>query len=457
MKKLKKNNFINKLETFLIFSIPVVVFLSYYPIIRLGSTDSMNLELSIPLIVLAILGVISMRWIVKIWRKLGVKNFLFSAAIPFYISLSILWSPNKLRAILVTGIVWLIWLVALNVLFGRKLKIAELQKILYLYLGSAALVSLFCILQCIADVLGLSRNYTLLCQGCTYMTFGFPHPNGFTIEPQFMGNLLLGPCIISLIIFYYNIKNKKRKSELLPSLLLCVFLNTTLYIIFSRGAIYSFVLAAAGVFIYYLVRRDGLKSFFIPLIIVISFMVGLLFQGILAAVSPTSEGFYEAAARSIHQISLGIVDIRPKTAPSKNEAIFTGYIEESTDIRLSLSDVAIKAWTNYPIFGVGIGGAGMAIHAIEESYSAKEIVQNQYMSILLELGLVGIVLIIGGIVWLFIYVIKNKSIVNSAILVAYLASLFFFAGLPNALHIYLLTPMLAPSRDKYLMVKYENE
>ncbi len=457
MKKPKKNNFISKLESFLIFSIPVAVFLSYYPIIRLGATDSMNLELSVPLIVLAVLGILSFRWIPKIWKSLGAKKFLISAIIPFYICLSILWSPNKLRAILVSGIVCLIWLVALNILFGRKLKIAELQKIIYIYLGSAAVFSLICIFQCIADVLGVDRNYTLLCQGCTYMTFGFPHPNGFAIEPQFMGNLLLGPCIISLIIFFYNIKNRKRKSEILPYLLLSAFLMITLYIVFSRGAIYSFVLAAAGIFFYELFRKPNIVVFTLPLLVACSFGTGLLFQGFLAAASPTSEGFYEGVARSVNQISLGIIDFRPKALVGENESIFDGYIEESTDIRMSLSEAAFTAWKQNPIFGVGIGGAGMAIHEIDNSYSSKEIVQNQYMSILLELGVVGILLIGGGVIYLCVYIIKKKSVVNCAITGSYLVSLFFFAGLPNALHIYLLTPMLAPSRDKYFMVKYENE
>ena len=115
MKKL-----LNKIESLLILALPVVVFCSYYPVIRLGATESMNLELSLPLILLALLGVLSIRRLAAVWRKLGAKKFLISIVIPFYISLSIVWSLNKLRGILTAGIVWLIWLVALNALFGRK-------------------------------------------------------------------------------------------------------------------------------------------------------------------------------------------------------------------------------------------------------------------------------------------------------------------------------------------------
>ena len=139
MKKL-----LNKIESLLILALPVVVFCSYYPVIRLGATESMNLELSLPLILLALLGVLSIRRLAAVWRKLGAKKFLISIVIPFYISLSIVWSPNKLRGILTVGIVWLIWLVALNVLFGRKLKRAEVQKIVRIYLGAAAVFAAIC-------------------------------------------------------------------------------------------------------------------------------------------------------------------------------------------------------------------------------------------------------------------------------------------------------------------------
>lgn len=452
MKKL-----LNKIESLLILALPVVVFCSYYPVIRLGATESMNLELSLPLILLALLGVLSIRRLAAVWRKLGAKKFLISIVIPFYISLSIVWSPNKLRGILTAGIVWLIWLVALNVLFGRKLKRAEVQKIVRIYLGAAAVFAAICALQCVLDVLGVGREFTLLCQGCTYRTFGFPHPNGLAIEPQFMGNLLLYPCIISLFIFYYKIKVRESKREIWRAFFLTFWLNMALYIVFSRGAIYSFVIAAAGIFIYSAIRRDGVKVFTIPAVILVAFIGALVFQGVLAEISPTAEGFYDGVARSVNQMSLGIIDIRKPVEISENESTFDGYVEESTEIRLSLTDVAIKAWKNSPIFGVGIGGAGIAIHDADNNYSAKEIVQNEYISILLELGIVGIALIAGGIVWLFIYEVKHKYIINSVAMSAHLISLCFFAGLPNALHIYLLTPMLAKSRDEHFMVKYENE
>ena len=64
------------------------------------------------------------------------------------------------------------------------------------FFGSALFVCVWCMVQCILDVAGVSQDVTLLCDGCVYKMFGFPHPNGFSIEPQFMGNLLLAPILV---------------------------------------------------------------------------------------------------------------------------------------------------------------------------------------------------------------------------------------------------------------------
>ena len=234
-----------------------------------------------------------------------------------------------------------------------------------------------------------------------------------------------------------------------------------LYVVFSRGAIYSFVIAAAGMFIYFLTQKNGTKTLAIPGAILVAFGLALVFQATLAAISPTAEGFSDGIARSINQMSLGIIDLRKPVAEevieSDNNSTFDGYVEESTEIRLSLNEVAFKAWQKSPVFGVGIGGAGVAIHNIDNNYSAKEIVQNEYISILLELGVVGLALVVAGIIWLVYFEFKQQNMINLAAITAYLISLCFFSGLPNVLHIYLLMPMLGKSKDKYFMVKYENE
>ena len=88
-------------------------------------------------------------------------------------------------------------------------------------------------------------------------------------------------------------------------------------------------------------------------------------------------------------------------------------------------------------FGVGAGSAGTAIFKTTHQISnSSEIVQNEFLSILLELGFFGFmgwVLIIFGL----IRKTKNDKYIW-AIILTFLIQWFFFSGLPNALHIYLI-------------------
>ena len=128
-------------------------------------------------------------------------------------------------------------------------------------------------------------------------------------------------------------------------------------------------------------------------------------------------------------------------------------------MRKEMTENAIKIWRENPknlLVGVGIGGAGVAMHEAGLTEDAKEIVQNQYASLLLEMGLVGVILIIATGVGLICVVVKraNKNeLVNglpmvAALVIAYGVSLIFFAGLPNALHIYIMPVLLMVMCDK---------
>ena len=170
----------------------------------------------------------------------------------------------------------------------------------------------------------------------------------------------------------------------------------------------------------------------------------LLLQGIWAEISPTNENFAQGIQRSVHQITLGKIDIREKVESEGDKSTFSGYIEESTDIRLNLNEIAMGAWGHNNIWtGVGIGGAGVAINEYDNQLSSREIIQNEYVNLLVELGIIGVVLFM-----IFtIYIIKSMKNIKGGILlipiiIAYLVTLCFFSGFPNVLHIYLLTPIL---------------
>ena len=130
---------------------------------------------------------------------------------------------------------------------------------------------------------------------------------------------------------------------------------------------------------------------------------------------------------------------------STKVAYFDGYVVESTNVRMKMNYVASKLWMKdfqTMVFGVGLGGAGQALYNNGLTEWPKEIVQNQYMSLLLETGLIGVIILILTLVFVVVLAIKMKqSVVILTLMVAYGVSLTFFAGLPNALQVYLM-PML---------------
>lgn len=461
-------------------------------------------------------------------REKTIAKSLIFLLFPLYATLSVFWSANPLRTILTSGILWLLFFAIFATLRLSplleppcKLKIWVIRA----FFASTAVVCLFCFVQSLLDSCGLSRETTLLCAGCTYRSFGFPHPNGFAIEPQFMGNLLLAPTLLTLYLLCQiagkttshpnkteqNLKTEHagpeqttttfphlRKTCVKPTLVACAILfSTTLFFTFSRGAIYSYALGLL-ILIIFALRCHTFRPTLI-IIPVATFLLSLGLQGTFAHFGPTSETFTSAVTKSIHQLSLGLIDLRPQPSDqakaniseatnitnkdgadnlpedTDNQAnagldatrrerpesvtvsedelpapIFDGYVADSTNVRLGLSSAALATWSQSPvtmIFGVGLGGAGVAMHHFDPANnpSPKEIVQNQPISLLLETGLLGVALLLAALYLAF----RSKPLKNPqnlpflvALITAYLFSLQFFAGLPNALHIYLIPPLL---------------
>ena len=127
------------------------------------------------------------------------------------------------------------------------------------------------------------------------------------------------------------------------------------------------------------------------------------------------------------------------------------------------------------LFGSGLGSSGIALYrAFPELGSTKEITQNEYVAILVEAGFIGILIIFcSGTCVFYLCYSRQKSVKPSSsqsskqsmkksnftnlissitpaklyfasLILAYAASVCFFSGLPNALHIYLV-PILYPA------------
>ena len=498
----------------LLWALPIILFFSYYPVIPLFSTESSNYEFSLPLLWLLLMGVLSMpNFLVDLCNlitkktpltKVPVQIPLILSSIPLYFSLTLLWSPNKLRGLMTAGIIWCLYLSLLTFYKNIILKKIPLSLEKPFLLG-ATLASGFCWLQAILNTLNIPGDQILLCLGCTNLSFGFPHPNGFAIEPQFMGNLLLAPAIF-LVFKVIHPKNHQTRQTKILYLALAGCIISTLFLIFSRGATYSFFLAVAVIFLYELfhAKKKLLVTSKIISLILFPLVFVTLIQGLMSEFGPTSDTFLGGVSRSLSQMTLGRIKIllpeaknpsvtsneSSSLAPNDNAStnssanststtpLFDGYIAESTDIRVKLSKMGLQLATSHPkqfFFGSGLGSSGVALYQMfPELGSTKEITQNQYVAILVETGFIGILIIFcsGACVIYLCYscqkLVKPSSSQSSkqsikksnftslisniapaklyfaSLILAYAASVCFFSGLPNALHIYLV-PVLYPA------------
>ena len=545
----------------LLYVMPLCLFFSYHPVIKLGESEAMYFELSVAEIWLVAYDIVAFAEMVrrkKLLAGLKQKWWWMWLLFPVWLTLSVLWSLNVTRGVLTAGMMWLV------VFAGSGMWVLkdELDERLWArwwrwFFGSTLLVCGWCVVQCILDLVGVGQDYSLMCDGCTYHMFGFPHPNGFAIEPQFMGNLLLAPAIAAAWLFSRGDCNsvlrgrgssrpslrgsdpssldqgsptgrrletksklfacsapvvvgrnlRKPLKTLLPVasqesydngscslcsifLLVCFFIITaTLFLAFSRGAIYAFVvgmLFMSGFVVFGAKKRErgGLwkRVGVVWGLVILSFVVVLNLQGLMAEVGPTNDSYSDGVAKVLNHLSLGVIDIKGddtmkrdkgmgntegelvndefvvvekpvenfdggvKDSSKKEEAVFDGYVAESTDTRVRLSGAAVQVWSQSvpnALFGVGLGGAGYALYNNGLSPAPKEIVQNEYASLLLETGLIGVSLLVLTLVLIVRVVWKNDSrAMVLGLLLAYGVSLVFFSGLPNALHIYLLPAVM---------------
>lgn len=519
---------LSKIQQIMLLCLPFCLFFSYHPVIPIFSTSTTNFELSIPLLWLLIFAILSLPenfrlYIYSLRIVIKTKTLvnktprpssrhktdklyphflrLFSLIYPFFVTVNSIGSPNFLRAILTSGVIWCICLSLLTILQNISQYKTQIGKSFNKNLLIAGtLASAFCWFQSILDITGTPREFTFLCKGCTSTVFGFPHPNGFAIEPQFMANLLLAPIFLSLFYLLERPKNHSSKLNSDPYLAsrlghflrlgLPLFLVATLYLTLSRGAIFSFWVSVFVLFIYQIVKLIKQKScrreilFRQPLIFSAVVFLPLFFtlsaQGLFTELGPTSHTFFDGVSTSVSQLSLGRIDLAKvfhetnennKTHEShesnklhlsdlntdaaasvQKTPQFTSYIEESTNIRLNLNRLALSSWRTSPrrmLAGVGLGAAGLTLYQeFPELGSPKEIIQNEYLAILYEQGICGVIMIICvTILFVLTYKLHNKnhektSIYGRVLALSFALTLCFFSGLPNALHIYLLTPLL---------------
>lgn len=434
---------------------PVMVWFSYYPTLQLGRQSGTNLELSIAMVYMVVLALVGLpsAWRARQQLLSNHAVWLFGGYVAWHI-LSIGWAINPLRATLVAGVWGILLLDFLAVCCMPHLR-ELLPVLLKVMVGTAVVMSLVAIVQV---AYGAWFDWGL-CAGCVASGFGFVRPSVFAIEPQFFGSLLLAP------ILFLSSRVLLKKSNQYEWFYL-VILFVALYLTLSRGAIYACLLAIGVQFVLTIKKRSqgvwASGGVLASLMLCAGFM-GMGWHGLFTQLNPRlSDTFYDSVAKSVNHMSLGRVTVpsrqaRPVALPAApqqpvsspksisgqhptQKAAFDGYVERSTRERTGLSQLASQTWTSTPrhfLFGVGAGGAGRAIFQQTGGTTSEfEIIQHEFLSVAVELGLVGLVLF-AVIIWIMYRQTARCSVVCWGILTAFVVQWNFFSGLPNALHIYL--------------------
>ena len=433
------------------FMAPIMIWFSYLPQISLAEDGTMNYELSLTLIYVVILAIVGLP---RVWHHRSElrqsRPVRLASTFVGWSGLCVIWSDNHTRGLLTFAVYVTLYLAFLALVAERRLLCQLLPKLVRVAIRATASACLLAIIQVILGTFVVADRHTLgLCAGCVAGQFGFIRPNLLAIEPQFLGSLLLAPL---LYITYLTLRGKHDYAK---QPLLLVLMLTTLWLTLSRGAIYAYL---ASLVVMILLVRKWRRQLVVVGLIALSLVVCLVCQGALASTNPRIDSsFTQAVSTSLNHLSMGIIRLpyqrKSPTSPPlipqdhDKQPAYHGYVVESTNVRLSLTKTALAAWRSnrlgQQLFGTGLGSAGIVLARQTGSQYQKEIVQNEFVEVLLERGLIGLVLL-GGLVALYGRLCsQRRDYLALAILVAYLTQWCFFSGLPNALHIYLVLALLS--------------
>lgn len=421
----------------LIFTLAALVF-SHHPLIPLGTISGVHIELSLIYFLALCSTFISLP---LIWRQRSIildnTLCLTLVTLVIYTAISILWTSNPIRGLITAGFFLLMVGFALTISLRYKEFLRYKEIAIKTLVITYTLALLWAAWQILGDLLAVDPAYTLLPAMYEGNVFGVARPTGFALEPQFLASLLLIPLAFEL---RQLLSGKQHRFSYLNLFVISVIFFLTL----SRGAFVGLVVVLA---LLLLTRRHSFARYvksLSPIIAGFFTMLLLIFFG--ATIRQDNISGYDGLKRTVSHISLGIINL-PEHSASKNTTIQTttkkpsanpdGYIKASTDSRLSMSQEAIRIWTKNPenfIYGIGIGGFGTSLTPPRPS----AIVNNYYLELLAETGVIGFGLFATFLTSLGITLIRLKSWLLLAIVAGLFTQALFFSGNANIIHIWAL-------------------
>lgn len=336
----------------------------FLPFERIGSYDIAGITIRISQVV-ALLTILA--WI---FRGFNLQSFKLRAQPLFWPVLifltlnatAILNSPNPERSLKVW--IFTAFTISIAVLMPNVIRhgdqLPRLIKILYF---SFFIVTIFGLFQFLGDIIGLSPEITGLRPQYTKDILGFPRIQSTALEPLYFANYLLIPLCVTISLLLS--KAYKIKPIFLLGLIGLGGINLVLTV--ARGGYIAFAFCLLlFLFIYFW------QLFKIRNIIYLAIAVVIIFFGANYFLDLNLEGAKDDFLE--HSVN-----------------IFEGasYEERSYTI-----EQAYFAWLEHPYIGIGPGSFGpyVSYHPLETPSDGYLIVNNEFVELLAETGILGLLL-----------------------------------------------------------------
>ncbi len=374
----------------------------FLPFERIGSYDVFGITVRASQLIALVLMVV---WLAKGIVNKNLKPAYNPTTIPLLAFLlinliSLTNAVNLERSVLVFAFtvftIFFSWIIPQYVKDKDKLK-----RIINILLITAALVSLFGIWQFFGDMIGLPTELTGLREHYTKDVFGFPRIQSTALEPLYFANFLLLP--IALIYAFLLSRVTTVKQWWL--FVLFVLLGVNMVLTVSRGGYLGTAVLLFIISLFYLKKVFHWKF-------ILSFIIGIVVVWTVAV------------------YALGFGDIFQLNFETFTEHVTNAFSGPAYVERIETFEWAQQAWLDEPWIGIGPGQYGpyVAAHPYVVPTEGWKIVNNEFIELLAETGLLGLItflLVLAILVFRSIkaFIISQDPYLKT-VMIALLAALF---------------------------------
>ncbi|MFH1598161.1 MAG: O-antigen ligase family protein [Patescibacteria group bacterium] len=383
----------------LIFRNPFLGFLAivfFLPFERLGAYEA---SLGTIRLSQVFLGITLLAWLFKMMarRRLTFRSFPITLPLVLFLVVNLvglIYADNLDRSIfvlLITAFTMLIAVLVANLIDDKE----KLKKVMVVLLVSATLVSIFGLYQFMGDMVGLAPEVTGLRPHYTKDVLGFTRIQSTALEPLYFANYLLIPLSIIYALFLSRFYQSKKWFLVI----LIFILGINLFLTISRGGYLGLIASILLItFLYFRSFFTWKKIVILIITITLLYVVGVQF------------------------LQIGGGALNWETFISHVRGVFAGpsYLE-----RIDTFEKAFLAFNDHPLFGIGPGGFGPQVATYTHIIPGGgwKIVNNEFIELLTETGILGFIFMMAAFIILFIRSIKAIKITDNNYLKAMMIGL----------------------------------